>query len=104
MSDMFGMVAAMSKTPSVEQACSEIKEERAAICEFDGLMTHEQAEAQGVLESEAYRQACEVRHVLGLALIERQEYLDRVEKVRGARAGGELREAVRKEWMRRKSA
>ena len=102
---MFAMVEAMSKSPSVEQSCSEIKEERAAACEFDGLMTREQAEAQGELESEAYRQACEVRHVLGLSLSERQEYLNRVEKVRGVSAGGELREAVRAEWIiRRKTA
>lgn len=100
---MFAMVEAMAKSGPSELIAEEIREERAAICEYDGLMTREQAEAQGELESEAYRQACEVRYVLGLSLIERQEYLDRVEKVRGVRAGGELRAAVRKEWLRRKA-
>lgn len=86
-----------------ETICKEIAEERAGICEFDGLLTREQAEAQGLLESEAYRNSCEVRHVIGLDLNQRRDYLDRVEKVRGLVPGSKLREAVRTEWIKRRA-
>ena len=51
-----------------EEIAAEIFEERAGICEFSGLMTREQSEAMGMLESEKYRQACEVRTVLAMPL------------------------------------
>lgn len=86
-----------------ETICKEIAEERAGICEFSGLLTREQAEAQGRLESEAYRHSCEVRHVIGLDLNQRRDYLDRVEKVRGLASGSKLREDVRTEWMKRRN-
>lgn len=86
-----------------ETICKEIAEERAGICEFSGLMTREQAEAQGLLESETYRHSCEVRHVIGLELNDRRDYLDRVEKVRGVAAGSKLREDVRTEWIKRRA-
>ena len=87
----------------IELVCAEIQEERAGICEFDGLMTRKDAERMGMLESDAYRMACEVRTVLGWSLTKRRDYLDMAEKIRGAHAVGELREAVRLEWLRRKT-
>lgn len=84
--------------------CKEISEERAGICEFDGLLTREQAEKQGLLESERWRVACEVRKVLEMPLDERREYLSRVDQARGKSAGQELMAQVQAEWLRRKAA
>lgn len=39
----------------------EMAEERAAIMEFDGLLTRTEANRLGLLESERWREACEVR-------------------------------------------
>lgn len=83
---------------------AEIAEERAGICEFDGLLTREEAERQGKLESEQWRQACEVRKALSMPLLERQEFLVDVEKKRGKKAADELRSFVQAEWFRRKAA
>ena len=86
-----------------ETICEEIREERSAICEFDGLLTREEAEARGMLESETYRKSCEIRTVLEMPTTSRAGYMDRVEKLRGAKAANELRNAVRTEWLRRKA-
>ena len=85
------------------ESINEIREERAAICEFDGLLTREQAEKQGLLESEQYRVACEVRKVLEMPLNERREYLAKVDHARGKSSGQELRAQVQAEWLRRKA-
>ena len=66
------------------------------------LMTYAQAKARGLLDSEEYRSACEVRYVLGLPLDERRDYLERVDRARGQAAGNVLREKVRAEWMARR--
>lgn len=82
----------------------EIAEERSGICEFDGLLTREDAEKRGLLESEQWRTACEVRHVLKMPLAERRDFLTDVEKKRGPKAAEELRYLVQAEWLRRKAA
>ncbi len=87
-----------------ETICEEIFSERSAICEFDGLLTREEAEKRGMLESETYRKSCEIRTVLDMPLSSRAGYMDRVEKLRGAKAANELREAVRDEWFKRRAA
>jgi hypothetical protein len=81
----------------------EVLDERSAICEFDGLLTREEAERQGLLESERYLADCEVRHVLRLDFSKRKAYLDLVEVKRGLKPANELRDTVRKEWLRRKA-
>ena len=86
-----------------EEIATEIFEERAAICEFSGLMTREQAEAMAMLESEKYRQACEVRTVLAMPLDERRPFLSAVERKRGKAHADQLRGLVQAEWLRRKS-
>lgn len=89
---------------TTEVICKEIAEERAAICEFDGLLTRAEAEVRGILESETYRKSCEIRTVLDMPQSSRAGYMDRVEQMRGVKAANELRESVRKEWMRRKAS
>jgi len=86
-----------------ETICKEIREERAAICEFDGMLTREEAEQRGMLESETYRRSCEIRTVLDMPQASRAGYMDRVEKMRGAKAANELRESVRNEWFKRRA-
>lgn len=66
------------------------------------LMTYADAKANGLLDSEEYRSACEVRHVLGLPMDEIRDYLDRVDRARGKAAGNALREKLRAEWMSRR--
>lgn len=53
--------------------------------------------------SEAYRLACEARHLLTWPLTQRQAYLADIPKIRGESAAQALRDAVRAEWMRRRS-
>ena len=81
----------------------EIYSERAGIVEHSGLMTREQAEAQGKLESEQFRMACEVRTVLAMPFSERKTYLFMVGERRGKEAKEALSIGVRDEWMRRKA-
>jgi hypothetical protein len=84
---------------------NEVFEERAAIREFDGLLTREEAERLGLLDAEEWRMACEVRHVLSLpSLEERRGYLAKAENARGVKAVNPLREAVKREFERRKAA
>lgn len=88
---------------SCDEIAAEIYNERAAICEYSGLLTREQAEAQGLLESEAWRHATEVSTVLAMPFSERRPYLAMVEKQRGLVARQELAKSVNSEWLRRKA-
>lgn len=81
------------------ETTAEAFEERAAIRQFDGLMTREQAEELALLDSEAWREACEVRYVA--LLPDRQSrlnYLADVVKKRGEEAGARLRSLVEKNF------
>lgn len=91
-------------TADLFASAAEMAEERAGILEFDALMTREEAERLGKLESEEWRHACEVRHVVAMSSVsERREYLDLVEKRRGKTAGDRLRDAVSREWLVRRT-
>lgn len=83
---------------------SEIYEERAAICEFDGLLTREEAEKQGLLESEQYRHSCEVRDILSRPLMARRALLADIETRRGKDVADRLRSDMAKLWAERKAA
>lgn len=90
-------------TADLFAAAVEMSEERAVIREFAGLMTREEAERLGKLDTEEWRHACEVRHVLSMpTLMDRRDYLDLAEKHRGKVAGQKLRDAVSAEWLRRR--
>lgn len=90
-------------TDDLFASAAEMAEERAGILEFDGLLTREEAERLGKLESEEWRHACEVRHIVAMASVsERREYLGMVEKRRGKEAGDKLRDSVSREWLRQK--
>ena len=90
--------------PVTSEIAAEVFSERSAICEFDGLLTREAAEAMGLSQSEKYRFACEVRTVLSMPFESRRDYLNDVEKKRGKGAADALRAAVQTEWIRRKAA
>lgn len=82
---------------------SEMYEERAAIREFDGLMTREEAERLGKLDSEAWRHACEIRWILKLpSLDERRAFFAKVESARGKAAADKLKADFQREWIARK--
>lgn len=82
---------------------AELAEERAAIREFDGLMTREEAERLGKLDAEEWRFACEVRTLLAMPPPQCRAMLDGIEKVRGKTAADPVREAVKREWLARKA-
>ena len=74
---------------------AEIFEERAAICEHDGGLPKDQAEAIAAVQVENFRHACEVRNVVaryrkdgGEAV---KEFLAQVSKHRGQAAADRLR-------------
>lgn len=82
-------------------SADEIYSERAAICEFDGLITREQAEAQGMLESQRYRESCEARDVVQTYYpdsVKLQLYLAKVLTQRGEKATNKLRADCRLAW------
>lgn len=75
-------------------------EERAAIREFDGLITRERAEELAALEAERWREACEVRYVIWLnSRQERNDYLAAVRIKRGAEAADRLKSLVEKDFV-----
>jgi hypothetical protein len=55
------------------------------------LLTREQAARFGLLDSEAYRHACEVRELARRPDEEREALLTRIEKLRGKSAAYRLR-------------
>lgn len=89
-------------TPDQEITANEIFLERSGIAEYDGLLTRDEAERLGLLESERYRQDCEVRYVFTLPFEERRGYLEKVEKARGKKHTDILKELIQKEWFRRR--
>lgn len=84
-----------------EQA-DEIREERAAIREFDGGLTREEAEKLGGLDSRAWLTACLVRHVASMEAFEdRKQFVEDYGKKHGKAAAEQLREALVIEKARR---
>lgn len=81
-------------------AIEDFKDERAAVLEFEGLLSREEAERRALLESEEFRHACEVRYVLAIqGSAARKAYLDLCEKRRGKVSADRLRETVRTAWL-----
>lgn len=81
---------------------AELFEERAAIAEFDGGLSREDAEKQAAAEVEKHRHECEVRWVIGLETLEaRRKYMVDVENVRGKVAADRLRDDVRAAWVKK---
>jgi hypothetical protein len=78
----------------------EIFEERAAIREYDGLMTREEAERLAKLDSVEWMQACEVRWMMKMTLHERRSYLEEVKKKRGEAGEKELKDRFLKAWKK----
>ena len=85
------------------ESAAEMAEERAGILEFEALLTREEAEKRGLLESESWRHACEVRHVANMpSLSARREYLSSVESQRGKKSADKLRSDIQREWLARR--
>jgi hypothetical protein len=76
-----------------EIAAIEVEAERTGICQYEALMTREQAEAQGMLAAESYRFACEVSAVYSMD--DQPSYYKMVEEKRGNSARVRLEFAVR---------
>lgn len=83
----------------IDAATAEAREERAAILEWCAGISRLDAELFAGRESEKFRHACEVKHVLGLADIEaRRRYIELVEEKRGAEAAKRLADDVKSAW------
>jgi hypothetical protein len=80
---------------------AEIFDERAAICEIEGGLPKEQAEAIAAIQVENFRHACEVRSVVAKYQTEGGEavkaFLVQVAKHRGQAAADRLRADALKE-------
>lgn len=105
MTDMFAMVEQMrAKTLPCADEAVEVFEERAAIAEYDGLLTREEAEKQALLESEQYRHACEVRDAVKRFFPRTDriaEHLKLIAVKRGQEAADRLRQDVWTMWQKR---
>jgi hypothetical protein len=107
MTDMFAIVEKLRSADKPDDpipqhcvlAAEEVFQERSAICEYDGLLTREQAEAQGLLASREWLEVCEIRHALTMNSYDWQEHLAAVTKARGKPAAEALREKVRAEYV-----
>ena len=86
-----------------EIIAAEIFEERAAICEYSGLLTRKRAEELGLLESMEYLRDCEINTILAMPFDKRRPFLAEIEIKRGKPHADKLRELVQKEWLWRKS-
>lgn len=74
-------------------------EERAAIMEFDGLMTRKEAEEKALMDSREWMEACELRSLLKMSVKARREYFSEVLKHRGDRAEKVLKEKFLQVWQ-----
>ncbi|MBK8772244.1 MAG: hypothetical protein IPM06_17725 [Rhizobiales bacterium] len=79
---------------SMDEIDTELFEERAAIMEYDGGLSREEAEYKARIEVEAKRHACEVKYVLALENAEKAAYFDLCRKRRGDAATERLRADV----------
>lgn len=80
----------------------EIREERAAIREFDGGLTREEAEKAGLLDSREWLTACLVRHVASMESFEdRKDFVEDYRKKHGDAAADLLRDGLVAERARR---
>ena len=85
------------------EAADEIQQERAAIAEYEGLLSTEEAERLGLLESERYKLSYQTRFCLALQTLDgRQDYLAMVERRDGLQHADKLRELVKANWSLRK--
>ena len=89
-------------TDDEEIAAREIYNERAGICEYSGLMTREEAEKQGLLESQRWRRLCELKAIYNMPLDKRREYFVMVKKERGDQAMQKLKSEFGAYWFDRK--
>lgn len=81
----------------------ELFEERAAIREFDGGQSREDAERDAAADVEAHRHACEVRDIVRSCWPDGDRVKARIEAVRKRRgdvSAGRLAEDCRVEWRR----
>ena len=81
----------------------EVRQERAAIAEYDGLLSRAEAEKLGALESEHYKLSCQTRFACALQTIEfRRDYLALVEKRDGQEHAEKLRAMIQRHWKERR--
>jgi hypothetical protein len=81
----------------------EVRAEREAICEIDGLMTKAQAEKQGLLESERYLLSNQIRFVCAMqGKADRDAYFELVTKRDGQDYADRLRGLAMKHWNEKK--
>ncbi len=80
----------------------EIREERAAVREFDGGLSRDEAERLGMLESREWLTACLVRDVAAMESFEqRKNFVENYRRHHGAEAADALRDALVAERARR---
>lgn len=74
-------------------------EERAAIMEFDGLMTRKEAEEKALTDSREWMEACELRMLLKMNVEGRRQYFQEVARKRGEQAEKDLKQKFLQVWQ-----
>lgn len=72
--------------------------ERAAIYQFEGMLSFKEAEHRGLLDSERHRISCQIRFACALSKNDRDQYWQLVERRDGKEYAEKLRELALIHW------
>jgi len=90
-------------TKDEKLTADEIYNERAGICEYSGLLTREEAEARGILESKAWIYACLLKTIHEMTESKRIEYYRHVTANRGEEVARKIKHDVGMYWIATKA-
>jgi len=90
-------------TKDEKLTADEIYNERAGICEYSGLLTREEAEALGMLESKAWIYACLLKTINEMTESKRIEYYRHVTSSRGEELARKIKHDVGMYWIATKT-
>lgn len=76
----------------------ELRNERAAIYQFEGMLPYQEAERRGLLDSEQHRISCQIRFACALSKNDRDQYWQLVERRDGKEYAEKLRELALQHW------
>lgn len=76
----------------------EHRKERAAIYQFEGMLSFAEAERRGLLESEQHRISSQIRFACALSKADRDRYWQLVERRDGKDYAEKLRELALQHW------
>ena len=84
------------------QDAEEYGNERAAIYQFEGMLSFQEAERRGLLESEQHRISSQIRFACALSKADRDSYWGLVERRDGKEYMEKLRELALQHWKEKR--